>query len=128
MILRMLWTNLKKKENAKTDEATKRKTLTWQNPVTPSTSKNLEITDQTQPKLEEKHEHALYKAWGLTTMKEFIGRLQRNTDNEANMTKMELMEANMNELVKVVEYAIEYNLNRIAKPLLHQTSQNNQTS
>ena len=87
MILRMLWTNLKKKENAKTDEATKRKTLTWQNPVTPSTSKN---PDQTQPKLEEKHEHALYKAWGLTTMKEFIGRLQRNTNSEANMTKMEL--------------------------------------
>ena len=107
MILKMLWTNLKKKENAKTDKATKRKTLIWQNPVTPSTSKNPEITDQTQPKFETKHEHALYKAWGLTTMKEFIGRLQRNTDNEANMTKMELMEANMNKLVKVVEYAIE---------------------
>ena len=102
--------------------------MTWQNPVTPSTSKNPEITDQTQPKLEAKHKHALYKALGLTTMKVFIGRLQRNTDNEANMTQMELIEENMNKLVKVVEYAIEYNLNRIAKPLLHQTSQNNQTS
>mgnify|MGYP001328182373 FL=1 len=104
--------------NAKTDEATKRKTLTWQNPVTPSTSKNLEITDHTKPKLAKlkaTHEHTMYKAWGLTTMKELIGRLQRNTNSEANMTKMELMEANVNELVKVVEYAMEYNMNKNVK-------------
>ena len=44
-----------------------------------------------------------------------IGRLQRNTNSEANMTKMELMEANVNELVKGVEYAMEYDLNKNVK-------------
>ena len=113
MILKILRTNLKRKRMPRLT-----KLQNWQKPVTPSTSKNPEITDHTQPKLAKlkaTHEHTMYKAWGLTTMKELIGRLQRNTNSEANMTKMELMEANVNELVKVVEYAMEYNLNKNVK-------------
>ena len=51
-------------------------------------------------KLKENHKHTLLTAWGMTSVKDVMGRLHINADPPADMTKKEWIEANENEVIK----------------------------
>ena len=40
-------------------------------------------------KLKENHKHTLLTAWGMTSVKDVMGRLHINADHSADMTKKE---------------------------------------